>query len=164
MGCYALLQGIVLTQQSNLSLCLLHWQIGSLPLPPGKPRPLYSESGETWCPTVTSKPRVLFPYLECGEQVSPLTLFVFLYKDFIIKMINYEKPIWRSSHSAHQERDGCLLGFFIIKLSKPNIRSSKGGSEQITLGTSSDNLVVVATAIQFSSVQSLSRVRLFATP
>ena len=35
----ALLQGIFLTQGSNLSLlCLLHWQAGSLPLaPPGKP-------------------------------------------------------------------------------------------------------------------------------
>ena len=35
-----LLQGIFLTQGSNLSLlCLLHWQIDSLPLaPPGKPQ------------------------------------------------------------------------------------------------------------------------------
>ena len=39
MGCYALLQGIFLTQGLNLHfLCLLHWQMGSLPLvPPGKP-------------------------------------------------------------------------------------------------------------------------------
>ena len=38
VGCHALLQGIFLTQESNLSLlCLLHWQEGSLPLaPPGK--------------------------------------------------------------------------------------------------------------------------------
>ena len=38
-GCHALLQGIFLTQVSNLNLlCLLHWQAGSLPLePPGKP-------------------------------------------------------------------------------------------------------------------------------
>ena len=37
MGCHALLQGIFLTQGLNLSLwCLLHWQMGSLPLvPPG---------------------------------------------------------------------------------------------------------------------------------
>ena len=35
VSCYALLQGIFLTQGSNL--CLLHWQRGSLlPLPPGK--------------------------------------------------------------------------------------------------------------------------------
>ena len=35
MGCYALLQGIFLTQ--GLNLRLLHWQVGSLPLvPPGK--------------------------------------------------------------------------------------------------------------------------------
>ena len=39
VGCYALLQGIFLTQESNQHLlCLLHWQAGSLPLmPPGKP-------------------------------------------------------------------------------------------------------------------------------
>ena len=36
MGCQALLQGIFLTEGSNLSL--LHWEAGSLPLvPPGKP-------------------------------------------------------------------------------------------------------------------------------
>ena len=39
VGFYALLQGIFLIQRSNLPLlCLLHWQVGSLPLaPPGKP-------------------------------------------------------------------------------------------------------------------------------
>ena len=39
MGCHALLQGIFPTQGSNLCLlCLLHWQLGSLPLgPPCKP-------------------------------------------------------------------------------------------------------------------------------
>ena len=38
VGCHALLQGIFLTQESNpCFLCLLHWQVGSLPLaPPGK--------------------------------------------------------------------------------------------------------------------------------
>ena len=38
---HALLQGIFLTQGSHLCLlCLLHWQVGSLPLvPPGKPSP-----------------------------------------------------------------------------------------------------------------------------
>ena len=39
MGCHALLQGIFLTQGQNLHLlCLLHWQVSSLPLvPPWKP-------------------------------------------------------------------------------------------------------------------------------
>ena len=39
-GCLSLLQGIFLTQGSNLVLlCLLHWQLSSLPTePPGKPR------------------------------------------------------------------------------------------------------------------------------
>ena len=37
-GCHALLQGIFLTQMWNL-LCLLHWQLGSLPIVPlGKPK------------------------------------------------------------------------------------------------------------------------------
>ena len=39
MDCQALLQGIFLIQGSNPRLsCLLHWQVGSLPLAlPGKP-------------------------------------------------------------------------------------------------------------------------------
>ena len=39
VGCHGLLQGIFLTQGLNpCLLCLLHWQVGSLPLePPGKP-------------------------------------------------------------------------------------------------------------------------------
>ena len=39
VGCHALLQRIFPTQGSNPSLlCLLHWQVISLPLvPPGKP-------------------------------------------------------------------------------------------------------------------------------
>ena len=43
VGGHALLQGTFLTQGLNLHLlCLLHWQVGSLPLaPPGKaPKPL----------------------------------------------------------------------------------------------------------------------------
>ena len=38
VACHALLQGIFPTQVSNPHLmCLLHWQVGSLPLvPPGK--------------------------------------------------------------------------------------------------------------------------------
>ena len=38
VGCHAFLQGIFPTQGSNLCVfCLLHWQVGSLPLvPPGK--------------------------------------------------------------------------------------------------------------------------------
>ena len=37
VGCHTLLQGIFLIQGSNLHLfCLLHWQVGSLPLAPQK--------------------------------------------------------------------------------------------------------------------------------
>ena len=44
MGCHAFFQGIFPTYGSNpSSLCLLHWQTGSLPLvPPGKPPCLLS--------------------------------------------------------------------------------------------------------------------------
>jgi len=41
VGSHALLQGIFPTQGSNLCLlCILHWQVGSLPplAPPGKPK------------------------------------------------------------------------------------------------------------------------------
>ena len=40
VGCHALLQGIFLTQGWNPQfLCLLHWQVDSLPLmPPGQPK------------------------------------------------------------------------------------------------------------------------------
>ena len=39
VSCHALLQGIFSTQEMNpCLLCLLHWQVDSLPLvPPGKP-------------------------------------------------------------------------------------------------------------------------------
>ena len=44
VGCHALLQGIFLSQRSNL-LCLLHGQVGSLPLAPaGKPPHLHTYS------------------------------------------------------------------------------------------------------------------------
>ena len=47
-GCHALLQGIFLTQGSNLRLlCLLRWQVGSLPLVPhGKPIIRYNNNKE----------------------------------------------------------------------------------------------------------------------
>ena len=46
MSCHAILQGIFPTQGSNPSfLCLLHWQVDSLPLvPPGKPAMLYTRT------------------------------------------------------------------------------------------------------------------------
>ena len=44
VGCHALLQGIFPTQGLNLHLlCLVHWEVGSLPLaPPGKPNLFYT--------------------------------------------------------------------------------------------------------------------------
>ena len=45
MSCFALLQGIFPTQESNLHLLhLLHWQVDSLPLSYlGSPKPTYVE-------------------------------------------------------------------------------------------------------------------------
>ena len=47
-GCYALLQGVFLTQGSNLHfLSPLYWQAGSLPLaPPGKPNEFWSRGSK----------------------------------------------------------------------------------------------------------------------
>ena len=52
VGSQVLLQGIFLTQASNLGLlCLLHWLVGSLPLvPPGKPH-IYGDIGVSTCIT-----------------------------------------------------------------------------------------------------------------
>ena len=45
VGCHALLQGIFPTQGSNQrSLCLLHWQAGSLPLAPPRKLTLGNDS------------------------------------------------------------------------------------------------------------------------
>ena len=57
VGCHALLQGIFLTQGLNLHLlCLLHWQVSSLPLAPsGKPLltpwmvPNKKKKMKSWC-------------------------------------------------------------------------------------------------------------------
>ena len=62
VGCHFLLQGIFPTQELNPSLLhLLHWQVGSLPAPPGKPlclnktllKILYTVMVET-CTTIDS--------------------------------------------------------------------------------------------------------------
>ena len=47
VGCHALLQGIFLTQASNLPLLhLLRWQVGSLPLaPPGRGHMKWNTTG-----------------------------------------------------------------------------------------------------------------------
>ena len=75
-GCHALLQGIFLTQGSNLHLlCLLHWETGSLPLvPPGKPtlsvwveiKPLWDKSPRTL--RVSTSRFLGFSCLQCGHS------------------------------------------------------------------------------------------------
>ena len=63
VGFPALLQGIFLTQGSNPHiLCLLHWQVGSLPLaPPGKPICMFSvlshfSHGQLFCNPMDCSP------------------------------------------------------------------------------------------------------------
>ena len=50
ISCYALLQGIFLIQGSNLCLlCLLRWQVGSLPLvPPGESQVKLRNDIQSW--------------------------------------------------------------------------------------------------------------------
>ena len=54
VGCHFLLQGIFLTQGSNL--CLLHWQVGSFPL---------NHQGSPWC-SPKEKKNSLNKCLRCG--------------------------------------------------------------------------------------------------
>ena len=84
MGCHVLLQGIFLTQGSNPGLlCLLHWQVGSLPLaPPGRvgqgpnPRPcLGSTVSATGAPGKSPHASVLMtghwlPFLSMLKTIS----------------------------------------------------------------------------------------------
>ena len=69
MGCHALLQEIFLTQQLNPHLlCLLHWQVGSLPLaPPGKPI-----SVTQWCPPLCDPMDYSTPGLPVHHQLPEL--------------------------------------------------------------------------------------------
>ena len=62
MGCHALLQGFFPTQGSNLCfLCLLLWQVGSLPLAqPGKPCPYRLELPSFTLHTLLYPPKVFF--------------------------------------------------------------------------------------------------------
>ena len=55
VGCHAFLQGIFPTQGSNpLLLCLLHWQVGSLPLAPlGKHIYIFFRLFSVMCVSVT---------------------------------------------------------------------------------------------------------------
>ena len=65
LECHALLQGIFLIQGLNPHLlCLLHWQVGSLPLvPPGKPRAeLYSSVHEVQKSIITHKHGYLYDH------------------------------------------------------------------------------------------------------
>ena len=74
MGCHALLQGIFPTQGSNPHLlCLMYWQVGSLPLaPPGRPLGLpVSHSGSRL--VAQSCPTLCCP-MDCIARQAPLSM------------------------------------------------------------------------------------------
>ena len=77
VGCHAFLPGIFPSQVLNLHLsCLLHWQVGSLPLaPPGKPRGInsclcsFNQSSCLWVKVIAFQQRIdIYP---CGSKQRP---------------------------------------------------------------------------------------------
>ena len=116
VGCHALLQGISPTQGSNpCLLCLLHWQVGSLPwCPLGSPRK-YSQSfmqSEALDPTSSgpaswfhhlsiSNPSCLPPSPDSSWQSILEVLKLLLPKCFYLSMITYvtQDPKCFSRHS-----------------------------------------------------------------
>ena len=74
MDCHALLQGIFLTQGSNLSLlCLLHWQAVSLPLaPPGKSQRCNADRDNPQRMGDRHDGRILVPKLAFGKSRATL--------------------------------------------------------------------------------------------
>ena len=94
VGCHALLQGIFPTQGSNLHLCLLHWQAGSLPLAP---------------------PRVNKPYRLLMEaqrnqlkSLSPFTIWVTCKSllKHILEAFTFDLCCQHSSHPLKENRQG----------------------------------------------------------
>ena len=88
VDCYFLLQGIFLTQGSNLCLLhLLHWQVGSLPLaPPGKPIVVYYwvklRDRESWGTEITP-----FIYGSAGSSLLVKGFLQLWYSGFSLKWL-----------------------------------------------------------------------------
>ena len=147
VGCHALLQGIFLTQESNLNLLhLLHWQAGSLPLvPPGNPRLLACvkliwqfptflfcrplSSLEASCNTAC----LLETRSHQTEQVSPsTTLFAiwechtFSLRTMAASLLTHQPSYFTSSyylaHSKWSRNDPWLQFKFLISTSKAACR------------------------------------------
>ena len=91
--CHALLQGIFSTQGLNLCLlCLLHWQLDSLPLvPPGKP-------------LVSSYITFLFSVLHFPETFATIRLFISLSPRQVKLILSFTlfalSPSWEGLLSA----------------------------------------------------------------
>ena len=117
VGRHDLLQGIFLTQRLNWCLlCLLHWQVGSLPLaPPGKPlgKNTYSYCIEHVFKTHSLVGSFLFTFISvltwdgragCGllnsSVMSLITMTLFLFflchiDLFFLSVNSFYNPVWR---------------------------------------------------------------------
>ena len=77
VGCHFLLQGIFPTQGSNLCLlCLLHWQVDSLPLvPPGKPHLILTISLKAPSPSIVTLEIRVLTYKHWRHTIQSITLY-----------------------------------------------------------------------------------------
>ena len=77
VGCHALFQGIFLTQGSNTHLlCLLHWQVGSLPLVPLE-SPMHNALLQNWYWVSQSRYEVLYEKTTIKYWMLTNTTFLF---------------------------------------------------------------------------------------
>ena len=84
VGCHFLLQGIFITQGSNLRLlCPLHWQVDSWPLaPPGKPDPpggLMKIFQKYWLDVIEITPSIHTISVHTGPSAQDMTLVFLIY-------------------------------------------------------------------------------------
>ena len=95
VGCHFLLQAIFLIQEANLHhLCVLHWQMDSLPLaPPGKPSMCMSIHISTY----TYVPKYLL-----------YRTFVFLQSQFLVAILTYLLNFNCIYHYCHSVSLSCV--------------------------------------------------------
>ena len=102
MGCHPLLQGIFLTRDRTHVSCLLHWQVGSLPLaPPGKPfvflsvmneSSYYSTSSSAFCVVIVQD----FDHSNRWIVVSHCFIMFFVQSLKMLKNILSSRTVWKT--------------------------------------------------------------------
>ena len=109
MGCYALLQGIFPTQGSNPHfLHTLHWQAGSLPLPPPrKPKAFLrrTELQKTQCKSNYSSEHILDTSSSLKDVIH-MAIFVLLciLGKFLQMLTFIRSDIWLTAITLHQSQ------------------------------------------------------------